>query len=84
MTTEELVIEKLRELTPEQQQQVWEFINTLPQSQPTIETQISPLGKKLRELRAQIVASGIPLLNDEELDREIAERRGGIRPDELL
>lgn len=74
MTTEELVIAKLRELAPEQQQQVWDFINTLP----TEQTKSSPLGKKLRELRAQIVASGEPLLSREELDLELAERRGGV------
>ncbi|WNZ48001.1 hypothetical protein Q2T42_09165 [Leptolyngbya boryana CZ1] len=42
MTTEELVIEKIRRLNPEQQQQVWEFINTLPK--PKEEPEISPLG----------------------------------------
>jgi gentisate 1,2-dioxygenase len=76
MTIEELVIQKLRQLTPDQQQQVWEFVNALPNPHPSPE--ISPLGKKLRELRAQIVASGEPLLSREELDREITERRGGV------
>ncbi|MCY6489415.1 hypothetical protein [Leptolyngbya sp. GGD] len=76
MTTEELVIEKIRRLNPEQQQQVWEFINTLPE--PKEEPEISPLGKRLRELRAEIVASGEPLLSREDLERELAERRGGI------
>jgi hypothetical protein len=75
MTTKELIIEKINYLAPEQQQQVWEFINPLLQSQ---EPEISPLGKKLRELRAEIVASGEPLLSREQLDREIAERRGGV------
>jgi hypothetical protein len=37
----------------------------------------TPLGKKLWEIRQRIVKSGVPLLNDEELEREIAERRGG-------
>jgi len=81
MTTKELIIEKIDQLDPDQQQQVWEFINALPK--PTEQPEISPLGKKLRELRAEIVASGIPLLNDEELDREIAERHGGITLIEL-
>lgn len=80
MTTKELIIERVNQLDPEQQQQVWEFINALPK--PMEQSEISPLGKKLRELRAEIVASGIPLLNDEELDREIAERRGGINWDD--
>ncbi len=43
---------------------------------------ISPLGRRLREIRARIVASGVPLLNWEELEREIAERRGGVRWDD--
>ncbi|MGG6267326.1 hypothetical protein ACQ4M3_22595 [Leptolyngbya sp. AN03gr2] len=76
MTTKELIIEKIDQLDPEQQQQVWEFINTLPK--PTEKPEISPLGRKLRELRAQIVASGEPLLSREDLDRELAERRGGV------
>jgi hypothetical protein len=36
----------------------------------------SPLGQKLRAIRARIVESDIPLLNDAELEQEIAERRG--------
>lgn len=35
------------------------------------------LGKCLATLRAEIVASGAQMLDDEELEREIAERRGG-------
>jgi hypothetical protein len=33
MTTKELIIEKINKLAPEQQQQVWAFINALPPSQ---------------------------------------------------
>ncbi len=36
------------------------------------------LGRLLLALRAEGVRSGIPLLTLDELDREIAERRGGI------
>jgi uncharacterized protein (DUF4415 family) len=81
MTIKELIIEKISQLAPEQQQQVWEFINTLPQ--PSKNTEISPLGKKLRELRAQIVASGEPLLSREDLDRELTERRGSTDWDRI-
>lgn len=35
------------------------------------------LGRRLAALRAEIVASGAPLLGDDELEEEIAERRGG-------
>jgi hypothetical protein len=38
---------------------------------------LTPLGKKLLEARREIEESGIPLLTDEELEIEKAERRGG-------
>lgn len=45
-------------------------------------THLSPLGRRLLELRAQAIAAGEPLLTTwEELDAEIAKRRGGIYPD---
>ena len=43
---------------------------------------LSPLGRRLLELRAQAIAAGEPLLTTwGELDAEIAERRGGVYPD---
>lgn len=36
----------------------------------------TPLGQRLWHLRERIVASGEPLLDWDDLDREIAERRG--------
>jgi hypothetical protein len=36
------------------------------------------LGRRLLELRAKAVRAGMPLLSREELEREIAERRGGV------
>jgi hypothetical protein len=36
----------------------------------------TPLGKKLLEIRQKIVASGRPLLDWEDIDRELAEQRG--------
>ncbi len=38
--------------------------------------QVSKLGRELRKLRDEYIASGGKLLNRRELDREIAERRG--------
>jgi len=43
----------------------------------------TPLGHRLWELRKQIVASGEPLLDLEDLEREIAERRGGVSERDL-
>jgi hypothetical protein len=65
-------------LVSDQQQQVLAFIDSLPKPQPAVQTAPSPFGKKLRQLRNEIITSGIPLLNDEELDREIADRRGRV------
>ncbi len=42
----------------------------------TERTPRTPLGKKLLEIRQRIVASGRPLLDWEDIDREIAEQRG--------
>lgn len=39
----------------------------------------SPLGRQLRELRQQIVATGVPLLDSEALEREVEDRRGERR-----
>lgn len=38
----------------------------------------SPLGQKLRKIRARMIASGVSLLSDDELDEEILDRRGGV------
>lgn len=38
----------------------------------------TPLGRELWELRKRIVASGEPLLDAEGIEREVAERRGGV------
>lgn len=39
---------------------------------------LTPMGKQLLESRRQLQKAGVPLLSREELDRERAERRGGI------
>ncbi|HEY2289963.1 MAG TPA: hypothetical protein VGM86_04600 [Thermoanaerobaculia bacterium] len=36
----------------------------------------TPLGRRLWEIRKRIVESGEPLLDREDLEREVAERRG--------
>ena len=49
-------------------------------STPDVIADLTPrteLGKILAALRAEIVALGEQMLDDEELEREIAERRGG-------
>lgn len=41
-------------------------------------TPTSTLGRELWAIRKRAVAAGMKLLTDEDLDREIAERRGGV------
>lgn len=45
----------------------------------TEETSRTPLGKDLRKLRAEVVKSGAPLLGWDEIQEEVASRRGGWR-----
>jgi len=40
---------------------------------------VSELGRKLRRISDKIAASGEKLLTRRELERELAERRGGVR-----
>ncbi|HEY9665388.1 MAG TPA: type II toxin-antitoxin system Phd/YefM family antitoxin [Coleofasciculaceae cyanobacterium] len=41
-----------------------------------VEVGQTPLGRKLYRIRQQIVATGEPLLDWDEVNREVAERRG--------
>jgi predicted DNA-binding antitoxin AbrB/MazE fold protein len=48
----------------------------------TIETAAparTPLGRRLRALRSQILRSGVPALGWEQIEEEVASRRGGWR-----
>jgi hypothetical protein len=38
---------------------------------------VTPLGKELRKVREKYIASGGKLLNRQELEREVADRRSG-------
>ena len=48
------------------------------QPQPATPANKSQLRQRLRQIRAEIVASGEHLLNRDELEKEIASRRGGL------
>ncbi|MEB3355889.1 MAG: hypothetical protein VKK04_04130 [Synechococcales bacterium] len=74
-TKEEQLLQCWRELSPEAQERVLQLAQSL-KPEPEFMPQ-TPLGKKLWEIRQRIVKSGVPLLSDEELEQEIAERRGG-------
>ncbi|NDJ20755.1 hypothetical protein GS682_03675 [Nostoc sp. B(2019)] len=84
MGKEEQLLERWGELTPEKQERVLEFVEGLKsESDATaIITEYipqTPLAKKLWEIRQRAIASGIKLLNEAEIEQELAERRGGYR-----
>jgi hypothetical protein len=84
MGKEEELLEKWRELTPKKQQQVLEFVELLKSESETTPPESdfvpqTPLGKKLWSIRQRAIASGLQLLNEEEIEQELAVRRGGYR-----
>ena len=71
--------------------QLWKHIETFIEHVPLeVRTGLDPalgpskteLGRKLREIRARYLARGGELLTAEEIDREVAERRGEQYPEE--
>jgi hypothetical protein len=84
MGKEEKLLEKWRELTPQKQQKVLEFVELLKSESETTPPEFdfvpqTPLGKKLWEIRQRAIAAGLQLLNEEEIEQELAARRGGYR-----
>jgi hypothetical protein len=79
MNTEQL-LDKWQALDPDDREKVLAFMDALDrQKQPR--KPASSLGKRLREIRQEIIDSGIPLLTAQAADREKAERRGGYGED---
>jgi hypothetical protein len=86
MTIREIYEQHVRGLSPEERLELVALIaqEMAHPSRPSstaatdLERPMSELEKELRELRARIVASGEPLLDADEVLREVAERRGGL------
>ncbi|KAB8319062.1 hypothetical protein SD81_009040 [Tolypothrix campylonemoides VB511288] len=75
MSKEEQLLEYWRELSSEAQDQVLQLAQSL-KPQPEFVPQ-TPLGKKLWEIRQRAIADGMKLLTEDELEQELAQRRGG-------
>ena len=73
---EQELLEKWRELPLDKQQQVLEFVEFIHLKHSADKI---PLGERLRQIREKIVASGKPLLDEEEIAKELANRRGGLQ-----
>jgi hydroxyacyl-ACP dehydratase HTD2-like protein with hotdog domain len=71
VTVEELY-QQAQQLSAEERRRL--ALLLVKMSQPAISQ--PSLGEQLREIRARIVASGEPLLDEERLSAEVAERRG--------
>ncbi|MBD2297150.1 hypothetical protein [Nostoc sp. FACHB-190] len=78
--TPEQILDKLQELNADEQEKVLAFIDSLESQKHQIKHS-AKLGIKLREIRQEIIDSGLPLLTEEEADIEKAERRGGYGED---
>ncbi len=84
MGKEEELLEHWRELAPEKQQKVLEFVELLKSESETTPPESdfvpqTPLAKKLWEIRQRAIATGLRLLNEDEIEVELATRRGGLR-----
>ena len=75
MNTEQRLIEKWRNLRLDKQQQVLQFVESLNEQKQPKQTE---LGQRLRQIRAKILASGEPLLNRDEIEQEVINRRGNL------
>lgn len=87
MTIREIYEQHIRRLSPEERLELVALIahemahpsRPVPTAVATdLERPMSELEKEVRELRARIVATGEPLLDADEVLREVAERRGGL------
>jgi hypothetical protein len=76
MISEQELLIKWRSLPQDKQQEVLKFVEFM---QLKTTAKKPPLGERLREIRSKIVASGKPLLNANEIEKELADRRGGIQ-----
>jgi hypothetical protein len=75
MSAEQDLLTKWRSLPPNRQEEVLDFVEFLHVKNSVDK---SSLGERLRQIRAEIVASGEPLLTRDEVEQEIGSRRGGL------
>ncbi len=69
-------LEHVEDLPPELQERLAEQIEQLTRPDGSTDVSGAPLAERLAALRAQIVASGAPLLSWRGVDAEVVERRG--------
>ena len=89
MTLEQAILEKVRALPPEKQQEILDFAEFLQAKvqQSLVVTEVVPgepvqaaqptrsLGERLMAIRQQAIENGMELLTAEEVEQEMAEQR---------
>jgi hypothetical protein len=76
MSAEQELLTKWRSLPRDKQEEVLDFVEFLRLKTSANKT---PLGERLRQIRSRIVASGKHLLDEDEIEKELANRRGGLQ-----
>jgi hypothetical protein len=76
MSPEQELLTKWRSLPQDKQEEVLDFVEFLFVKTSANKT---PLGERLRQIRSRIVASGKHLLDEDEIAKELASRRGGLQ-----
>ncbi|NJM69768.1 MAG: DUF2281 domain-containing protein [Scytonema sp. RU_4_4] len=76
MSAEQELLTKWRSLPQDKQEEVLDFVEFLRLKTSANKT---PLGERLRQIRSRIVASGKHLLDEDEIAKELASRRGGLQ-----
>jgi hypothetical protein len=76
MNPEQELLTKWRSLPQDKQEEVLDFVEFLFVKTSANKT---PLGERLRQIRSRIVASGKYLLDEDEIAKELASRRGGLQ-----
>ncbi|AFZ55967.1 hypothetical protein H6G54_27645 [Anabaena cylindrica FACHB-243] len=75
MIREKELLTKWRSLPQDKQEEVLEFLEFLYFKNSANKP---PLAERLRKIQSRIVAFGKPLLNEEEIEKELASCRGGL------
>ncbi|MBN3909886.1 MAG: DUF2281 domain-containing protein [Nostoc sp. NMS1] len=76
MSPEQELLTKWRSLPQDKQEEVLDFVEFLGLKNSANKT---PLGERLQQIRTKIVASGKHLLDEDEIEKELASRRGGLQ-----
>jgi hypothetical protein len=80
MASEQQLITQWRSLPSEKQQEVIDFVAFLAQRTAKNTQATQPNARpQFQQLREQIMAAGIPLLSDAEIEQEVIELRGGYQ-----